>query len=455
MGLFGAGDPPCPAGSICSGQAATNVGKKTTTVTTGRNKGSTRTTPGTKIYHASATKLNSDGTSTTDVYIIKDGSWQKAATTTDGGKTYTYDDNVAGAGFKNELSNPQGAIHKNVDANINKAADKADVPKQEKDKLVSGNQNTAPKGNNNDSGDTSQPASQPSVDTPTVNQTPTNPARNSFPSLVYPEGLGKSKQDIIKFNMVKYEPKKFSGVGFSGRREVTDENIIGSVVLPVPGGIKDTNAVQWGSENMNPLEAATAAASLGFISGGAEGLKDAAGAIAGSVSAGREDIKTALAAVFAGAATGTGAQLLTRTTGAIINPNMELLFKGPSLRPFNFTFKLSPRSKEEAKTVIAIIRFFKQGMAPITTPSNIFLKSPHTFKIQYKLRGDGAEEHPYIGKIKECALQSFNVEYTPEGNYATFTDGVMASYQISMTFQELEPVFNNDYPDDNDASLGF
>ena len=41
------------------------------------------------------------------------------------------------------------------------------------------------------------------------------------------------------------------------------------------------------------------------------------------------------------AATGsTGQALLTRATGNIMNPNMELLFKKPQLRPFNFRFKL-------------------------------------------------------------------------------------------------------------------
>ena len=32
----------------------------------------------------------------------------KAATSNDGGKTYTFDDDVAGAGLKKELSDPQG-----------------------------------------------------------------------------------------------------------------------------------------------------------------------------------------------------------------------------------------------------------------------------------------------------------------------------------------------------------
>jgi len=321
---------------------------------------------------------------------------------------------------------------------------------EEKDKFNKANQSPNKAKTEEETGDNSQPAAQ--TEPPAPDKT-----RNNFPkNLIYPSDIGQSKQDIIKFNMVKYEPKKFSGVGFAARRSVSSENIIGSVILPVPGGITDTNAVSWGSEKMNPLEAATSALALGFISKGSKGATDAAGAIAESVSAGREDIKTAIAAAFAGAATGTGAQLLTRTTGAIINPNMELLFQAPTLRPFNFTFKLSPRNSDEAKEVIRIIRFFKQGMSPITTPSNLFLKSPHTFKIQYKLRND--KEHPYIGKIKECALTGFTVDYTPDGNYATFEDGVMTSYQISMTFQELEPVFNSDYTElDNngDTEIGY
>jgi len=293
-------------------------------------------------------------------------------------------------------------------------------------------------------GDNTNPANVPA--------TPSRPsARESFgEGIVYPLGLGNSKQDIITFNMLKYEPKKFQGLGFSERNSL--RNSIGSVILPVPGGIQDANSVNWGSSDMNPLEIALASMSLGFITEGGQGLVDASKSVAEGAKAGAGDAKTAIAAAFASQATGAR-DLLTRTTGAIINPNMELLFKGPQLRPFTFTFKMSARSQDEAKNIIKIIRFFKQGMAPIQTASNIFLKSPHTFRIQYKLRGE--TDHPYIGKIKECALQSCGVQYTPEGTYATYHDGVMASYQMTLTFSELEPVFNNDYEDDNDQSIGF
>jgi hypothetical protein len=155
--------------------------------------------------------------------------------------------------------------------------------------------------------------------------------------------------------------------------------------------------------------------------------------------------KDALAAVIAGMASG-GQQLLTRTTGAIANPNMELLFGGPSLRTFSFQFLLAPRDKEEAMTVIQILRFFKQGMAPIRTKSRLFMKSPHTFKLSY--RNSSGQPHKYLNKFKECALQSLGVDYAPNGQYSTYEDGVMTAYQMTMTYSELNPIYNDDYGKD-------
>jgi hypothetical protein len=110
-------------------------------------------------------------------------------------------------------------------------------------------------------------------------------------------------------------------------------------------------------------------------------------------------------------------QILSRTEGAVINPNMELLFNGPSLRPFTFSFKLASRSETESEMIRKIIRFFKQGSAAQKSESNLFLRAPHTFQIQYLHKN---EDHKFLNKFKECALQSFGVSYTPEGQYATF-----------------------------------
>ena len=157
------------------------------------------------------------------------------------------------------------------------------------------------------------------------------------------------------------------------------------------------------------------------------------------------DVKKGIAAAIAGGATQIGKQALQRGEGMVTNPNMELLFNGPSLRSFSFNFKLSPRSAREAKTVIQIIRFFKQGMAPQMSESGFFLKAPNTFQLEYKKGNNKGENHKYLNRFKECALQSCGVQYTPDGTYNTFDDGVMASYSLQLTFGELEPIFNDDY----------
>ena len=271
------------------------------------------------------------------------------------------------------------------------------------------------------------------------------PASGALPagSFVYPANLAQSHQDIIKFNLIEYIPGGIPNASRVGRPAPSKSTILGNVVLPVPNNISDTNAVEWGADSMNAFQAAGAAAAFQTITGGVDaGLKSAQESLT-AIGKDSEGVKTALGSFFAAAAMGgEGAKLLSRASGQIINPNLELLFNAPTLRPFSFTFKLAARSESEGQTILNILRFFKKGMSPQRTPGNLFLKSPNTFTIQYM---KGTADNPNIGKIKECALQSVTTSYTPEGQYATFSDGVMVSYLLQMTFTELEPIFNEDY----------
>ena len=257
--------------------------------------------------------------------------------------------------------------------------------------------------------------------------TPKPGTRNDgFGNYVFPQTLRKevaNGQDFLKINMMKYEPRgDFNKENFTFSERDTDRKSIGSVILPIPGGIQDGQSCQWGGSTMTPLDMAKADIALAGVTKGIGAAVGAAGDAAEKMAAGFGDNKKGIAAVIAGMAAGAG-NLLTRTTGAITNPNMELLFGGPELRTFSFQFTLAPRSKPEAMEVIKIIRFFKQGMAPIRTKSMLFLKSPHTFKLSYK--GSDGDDHKYLNKFKECALGSFGVNYTPNGNYSTYEGGVM------------------------------
>ena len=282
--------------------------------------------------------------------------------------------------------------------------------------------------------------------------------RNKFPVLTYPATLRKDvdamKQDYIKFDMLEYKPKEFDSESFAFADRDSNRKSIGSVVLPIPGGIQDSTAVSWGGQTMTPLDMVAAEAAFTGVSKGIGEMVSAFGNRAQGLAGAVDSNKDALAAVIAGMAAG-GQQLLTRTTGAIANPNMELLFNGPDLRTFSFQFLLAPRDQDEAMTTIKILRFFKQGMAPIRTKARLFMKSPHTFRLSYNNPKGGPQK--YLNKFKECALGSFGVNYTPNGNYSTYEDGVMTAYQMTMTFRELKPIYNDDYgnQDEFPEEVGF
>jgi hypothetical protein len=291
----------------------------------------------------------------------------------------------------------------------------------------------------------------------TLNMDSAGGTREQFPNCRYPLDIGSLTMDVMKFDMYKYVPNKFSAARFgmdNSGRQGADRASIGSVVLPITAGISDQNKCDWGSSSMTIFDMVKAnVATSAIFDGLGEGVKTGLGEIK-KMFENKDDAGTAVGMAFAAQAAGVD-KLLPRLTGNIFNPNMELLFKGPALRPFSFKFKLTPRSADESKEVIKIIRFFKQGMAPIRSSSNLFLKSPHTFRIAYLHRGADGQLHRGLNMFKEVALQGFGVNYTPNGNYATYSDGIPVAYEITMSFTELEPVFNDDYPNDNDASIGF
>ena len=277
------------------------------------------------------------------------------------------------------------------------------------------------------------------------NATPPPKTRKNFGKLplTFPVNM-PTDRDSIKFKMMEYRPSGFgtgADIGKAGQRK--KGKIIGSVVLPIPGGITDTNAVGWGQDTMNPIQAGAAALAMGMLDNDAktDAKADTKAAI-NKLMENAPEVRKGMEGAITGAATGLNQQAIQRGSGMVMNPNMELLFQGPQLRNFGFNFQLSPRSPQEAQVVIKIIRFFKQGMSVIRSQSNFFLKAPHTFEIEYLHRG---RKHKYLNHFKECALQNATVQYTPDGNYNTYTDGIMTSYSLQLAFNELEPIFNDDY----------
>lgn len=278
-------------------------------------------------------------------------------------------------------------------------------------------------------------------------------------SLVYPEDLRSNKQDRIMFLALKYAPRRLPDNTSAQFESIAPnyENADIPVFLPIQSAITDQNNVGWEPDTINPIELKAVQLSMSMMKN--ENMEQLQQEVSKTFTTAMNTLKKESQAVrtyLAGQAVGVN-NLLSRLDGQVLNPNLELLFQGPQLRPFNFTFKMSARSKEEAKTIKKIIKYFKKNMSPSVGDNGLFLKAPNIFKIEYQ-KG-GTTKHRSINLIKECALTNCSVDYTPLGTYMTYSDveGTMVAYTMTLSFQEVTPIYDRDYltGDGKDHSIGY
>ena len=228
----------------------------------------------------------------------------------------------------------------------------------------------------------------------------------------------------------------------------------GIIILPMPSNIEDTNSVSYDGDSLNALSKIGAEVAQSTIEG--VKLDDIVGSTTKVVNKVSEAIggqsgelkNIALKALAAQAVNVFGAgvslnQLLARSGGKILNPNMELLFNNVTLRTFRFSFKMTPRDEVESMQVKSIIRTLKKNMA--AKKANLYLKTPNIFELEYK---KGNKLHPFLHRFKQCALSDMSVNYTGENVYATYSDGTPISIILTLTFKELVPIYEEDYHDD-------
>ena len=227
-----------------------------------------------------------------------------------------------------------------------------------------------------------------------------------------------------------------------------NKRTVGHITLPIPDGVTDQNKVNFGGGTMNPLQVGGAELALDFLLRGMGEAGETAGDLF-KQTATDKNVQQAIAALLTSSGLGIdNNELLARTQGNIVNNNLELLFQGPTLRPFTFQFNFSPRDPGEARQVQKIIRAFKQSSSVQKTTGGIFLAAPNTYKLEFK-NGRTNKVHEFLPRIKECALLGVNMNYMPENSYMTYSDSSMVAYNMQLAFQELEPIFNDDY-DEND-----
>ena len=303
-------------------------------------------------------------------------------------------------------------------------------------------------------------------------------------SLIYPRDMKlENTQDHIVIEQFVYQApqadflkpgKGIEQLGTTATKGLTRgsnlKDYIGVVKMPIPNQLAISNSVGWGGETANPLNAGAFLAGLdiatnainefpekrlGAVTGAVGDTFKAAGGLIDQIRKGGNESATLLLSSFL-AQQGLSKlgidvnpqAFIARGTGNVVNPNLELLFNGPKLRNFSFSFQFAPNDEDEGVIVRRIMRFFKQGMAPKKFNTDlIFVGSPNVFRLRYNTDQD--KRIKGLNMFKICALTTCQTNFTPEGVYQAYEDSKAGSMPVRSTmtlgFTELTPIFESDY----------
>ena len=287
------------------------------------------------------------------------------------------------------------------------------------------------------------------------------------------------RADVNLSKPQRVEKKNFKRIDVKGDSTLGGSPM-GTILLPMPK-VVDTNGVEWGKSELNAsgllamgsAQMADSIFSLGGLIPSAsqknlaqreaqqEGKRNqergdiTTGAFGGVGQASVNQVNVTIASLL------TGQELdqdtfLARTGGHVLNPNAEMLFQGPVIRNFNFSFLMIARSEREGKEIRSLIRFLKVGMAP-KFRNTTFLANPDVFSLEYK---NGTGDDDILKTVNRfspggLALTNMSVDYSPNGYWSAYRDSQPVAVKMDLSFSELRPIYESDQETTDEDSVGY
>lgn len=213
----------------------------------------------------------------------------------------------------------------------------------------------------------------------------------------------------------------------SGGMARQQKRITTAIALHVPNQLNIRYTMDWQTEDTFAFQAAAMAnreVAKAVTTGGAKSnMLGTAGSILTNI---------ALSTNVPGT---PGAGALSAASGLAANPKKEQVFKNVNFREFTFDYTFSPRSPEEAANVRKIIHNFKLHMHPEYKDLNNFVFIyPSEFDIYYY---QGGQENLNLHRHTSCVLKDMSINYTPNGAFNTFDDGMPTQINVQLSFLEL------------------
>ena len=212
---------------------------------------------------------------------------------------------------------------------------------------------------------------------------------------------------------------------FSGAKK----RLATAIALHTPNNMSTTYSINYDEEDTDVYAMGLAAA------GGSAALAEAGKQKGGSNVAGDGTGNAIIAAALSQGLKLPGTGGISKITGLAPNPRKEQIFKHVNFRNFTFDYQFYPRDAKEAENVLNIIYEFKYHMHPEFKDANNFLYVyPSEFDIFYYNNG---QENLNVNRHTSCVLTDMVVNYSPNGQFTAFENGMPTQINVTLTFKEL------------------
>lgn len=226
-----------------------------------------------------------------------------------------------------------------------------------------------------------------------------------------------------------------------------------TVVLPLPVELTDSQRSEYATADMKTVGTIlTEGGSGGAVKQAAMfGLNTVADKALGLL----PDTARSLAG-DAGFNSETLVNAVEQSMGQAPNPQPSVLFKGPSLREFNFTWTFNPRDVNESVRIRETVERLKASALARKAYNNStgVLRYPEICMLNFYPWDASRNKNSIYGwgeksiiRIKRCFISNITTNYAPSGVPSFFagTVGAPVFIQLSMTFKEIEFFTSEDW----------
>lgn len=216
-----------------------------------------------------------------------------------------------------------------------------------------------------------------------------------------------------------------------------------SIALPLPGNLVDTTSLGYSSTNLGAIggELLGLLTNIAKQSDWIQAARDEVNQAVRNPGRLPKDISTVFARRVLSGVSPTLGTAFDLATGSTPNPHIAVSFTNVNLRTFTYTWKMSPNSIEESMALEDIIRTINTRILPRKDGSNFMLSFPNHCQVLMQPATIGN-----AFKFKPCVVESFNVNYAPNGIPSTFMGtNLPTEIEMSMTLKEVQIRTSEDY----------